>query len=233
MLNAETCNRLIRKGFTLIELLIVIAIIAILASMLLPALGTARESARTKACLSNVKTLILAYKMYVDDYNGWLLAARNKKVGTAGMWEGKLVNSGYLGNSKSYKVFTCPSEPLQTIYNSSKGFGYTHYALNAWVCGEWYDQVGSKPDIVARRETSIQSPGKAIILLDSRRKDNNVLDDTIFIGYRHGGNGNFQIVLSSGAYRGKMANAAYFDGHAAALKRVQMKYADLKAGVSN
>ena len=233
MLNAETCNRLIRKGFTLIELLIVIAIIAILASMLLPALGTARESARTKACLSNVKTLILAYKMYMDDYNGWLLAARDKKSSTAGAWEDKL-RSNYLGiktSSPSFKVFTCPSEPKK-IYNSSEGFGYTHYALNAWVCGEWYDQAGSFASIVARRETSIQSPGKAIVLLDSCLKSNDVMV-YLQIGFRHGGRGNIPI-SADGYYLGKMANAAYLDGHAAALKRGYLKtYTDLKAGISD
>ena len=57
-----------RRGFTLIELLVVISIIALLVSILLPALQRARAAAKTAVCLSNLRQLNLACTMYVDDY---------------------------------------------------------------------------------------------------------------------------------------------------------------------
>lgn len=60
------------KKFTLIELLVVVAIIGILASMLMPALGKAREKTRVAVCISNLKQVGLAIEIYISDGKGTL-----------------------------------------------------------------------------------------------------------------------------------------------------------------
>ena len=65
-------------GFTLVELLVVIGIIAVLISVLLPALSKARQSGSQLKCLSNLRQLGVFHSMYVEQNDGWVLSAERR-----------------------------------------------------------------------------------------------------------------------------------------------------------
>ncbi len=69
------------REFTLVELLVVVAIIAILASLLLPALGRAREAALRTACANTLRQLAITDAMYMHDHNGAIMPHRTGELG--------------------------------------------------------------------------------------------------------------------------------------------------------
>lgn len=117
-----------RRAFTLIELLVVIAIIAILAALLLPALGRSKLKAQAIACSGNLKQLSLAWQMYAEDNSDELvnnhgvpetLARRQTWANNVQDWENSpdntntlLLTEAKLGSyaAKSFQVFKCPSD---------------------------------------------------------------------------------------------------------------------------
>lgn len=98
------------SGFTLVELLVVIGIIALLISILLPALGKARKQANTVKCAANLRNIMQAQQVYAAQNNGWMAGSANTS-GIAFMSRGS---------------FAVPPGPL----SNTNAPGYTH--INDW-----------------------------------------------------------------------------------------------------
>ena len=141
-------NRSLRSGFTLIELLVVIAIIAILAAILFPVFGRARENARRSSCQSNLKQIGLGFKQYIQDYDEKHPLNFVDLGGAAGYQSGSVAADGTVTASvdkgwaeqiqpylKSTQIYQCPSETTAPIAAASGAAGYTDYYFNTLLSG--------------------------------------------------------------------------------------------------
>ncbi len=137
---------MVKKGFTLIELLVVIAIISILAAILFPVFGKAREKARQGACMSNLKQLGHAVMLYLQDYDEIFPA--HSAVGLDD-WH-KTLNNNYIKNTN---IFKCPSHP-DYVWNAKMSYGYNY----SWL------STGTRKGVSL---SQIVNPSETIIIADA------------------------------------------------------------------
>ena len=168
------------RGFTLVELLVVIAIIALLAALLLPALGAAKDRVRRTACLNNLRQINLGVRLYADDAND---------VSPATQSTNRIVNyyktlvQGYVGlkgpPSPQDTLFACPADTFRywtspggvvfspTGRHESANANYSSYAFNG-INRDLTNTSGNGGilGIAGRKLSLIKHPEKTVLVIE-------------------------------------------------------------------
>jgi prepilin-type N-terminal cleavage/methylation domain-containing protein len=182
------------QSFTLIELLVVVAIIAVLAGLLLPALNRAQARAHAVGCLNNLKQFQIAWQLYIDDHGGKL--PENYADLSTGVWrsssnswtgpssapfdlddspirQGTFFRLGYI---RSPGTFRCPADDSEARGRNGKSAGVPRsrsYSMNGNFAGR-----PEEAQLVFDRENLTYSPSQVFVFIDEHEDG---IDDAQFL----------------------------------------------------
>ncbi len=179
-----------RQAFTLLELLLVIAIIAVLAALLLPALSVAKSKGQRTSCANNFAQLALASQMYTADNDGKLVENMPLDRGGTNMWmlgdvtstidatnQALVKQSKFFPYTSQLGAYRCPADPSR-----SGGLPRVRsYSMNGWMGSRYMETNGAAGGYrTFVRESELAAAGPALIwtLIDEHETS---IDDAFFL----------------------------------------------------
>ena len=175
-------------GFTLLELLVVVAVIAMLAALLFPALRSAKDRAKRTTCINSVRQINLGLRMYSDDSND--ATPSSGATNTAALFSGyKELMKSYVGvkgtSSSQDRLFACPADKffpsfavtnavppwrwVQESLHAQPFFNYSSYAFNGGDNKTRVSNAGpwTPPGLTGRRLSSIRNPARTLLVMEA------------------------------------------------------------------
>ena len=232
-------------GFTLIELLLVIAIIALVASLILPALSAARQKAQAVACTNKLRQLGIALQLYVATQNAFPFLSHQPSYDPADpfarMWFDDL--RPYIHLHWTNQAFHCPSyQGLIAHLSASSQFGTAgSYAYNGWGSGLQISDLGLGMDIIeesghsARTDAQIVAPSEMFAIADARSRSETSGSQSIEVGVPamwHSGWRPAESEASPNRHNFRY-NVLFVDGHVTAVRRSDFLDAEKSASNCN